>query len=160
VLRQNLGHHVCCSHVIVTRGALGILVVRRRLATHTLSLPVIALTITISFGGNRVVLTYIKSAIAHEQMHRVFIRLCITPHLKIIAPQCNESSTPQIHKLSKSVRKIVLKFPHEIIFQTRNYRTLLLAFLFFVKAYFVNPCRLGLLPPISTSLSINSFPTS
>jgi hypothetical protein len=30
------------------------------------------------------------------------------------------------------VSKIVLKFPHEVIFRTRNYGTLLLAFLFFV----------------------------
>jgi hypothetical protein len=44
-------------------------------------------------------------------------------------------STPQIHKLSKGVSKIVLKFPPEVIFRTRNYGTLLLAFLFFVMVF-------------------------
>jgi hypothetical protein len=44
-------------------------------------------------------------------------------------------STTQIHKVSKGVSKIVLKFPHEISFGTRNYGTLLLAFLFFVMVF-------------------------
>jgi hypothetical protein len=91
------------------------------------------------------------STIPHEHVHRAFTSMCITPTFKISALQCNETSTRQINKLRKGVSKIVLKFPHEIIFRTRNYRTLLLAFLFFVKARFVNPCRLGLLPPISTT---------
>jgi hypothetical protein len=55
--------------------------------------------------------------------------------LNIIAPQDNELSTPQICKLSKGVSKIVLKFPPEVIFRTRNYGTLLLAFLFFVMVF-------------------------
>jgi hypothetical protein len=46
VLRRNLGHHVRCSHVIATKSALGILVVRMRLAAQILSLPMIALAIT------------------------------------------------------------------------------------------------------------------
>jgi hypothetical protein len=44
-------------------------------------------------------------------------------------------STTQIHKVSKGVSKIVLKFPPEVIFRTRNYGTLLLAFLFFVMVF-------------------------
>jgi hypothetical protein len=44
-------------------------------------------------------------------------------------------STPQIRKLSKGVSKIVSKFPPEVIFRTRNYGTLLLAFLFFVMVF-------------------------
>jgi hypothetical protein len=44
-------------------------------------------------------------------------------------------STTQMNKVSKGVSKIVLKFPHEIIFRTRNYGTLLLAFLFFVMVF-------------------------
>jgi hypothetical protein len=42
---------------------------------------------------------------------------------------------PQIHKLSNGASKIVFKFPHEIIFRTRNYGTLLLALLFFAKVF-------------------------
>jgi hypothetical protein len=59
----------------------------------------------------------------------------ITSILKIIAHQNNELSTPQIRKLSKDVSKIVLKFPHDVIFRTRNAGTLLLAFLFFVMIF-------------------------
>jgi hypothetical protein len=59
--------------------------------------------------------------------------MCIPLTFKINALQCNESSTPQIHKLSKGVSKIVLNFPHEIIFRTRNYGTLLLAFPFSIE---------------------------
>jgi hypothetical protein len=41
-------------------------------------------------------------------------------------------SAPQIPKVKLGVSKIVLKFPHEVIFRTRNHGTLLLAFLFFI----------------------------
>jgi hypothetical protein len=61
--------------------------------------------------------------------------MCVASTFKIIAPQNNELSTPQTHKLSKGVSKIVPKFPHEIIFRTRNYGTLLLAFFFFVMVF-------------------------
>jgi hypothetical protein len=44
-------------------------------------------------------------------------------------------STPQIRKSSKGVSKIVLKFPPEVIFRTRNCGTLLLAFIFFVMVF-------------------------
>jgi hypothetical protein len=44
-------------------------------------------------------------------------------------------STTQIHKVSKGVSKIVLKFPHEVIFHTRNCGTPLLAFLFFLMVF-------------------------
>jgi hypothetical protein len=65
-------------------------------------------------------------------VHSVFTSLRIASTLKIIAPLNNELSTPQTHKLSKDVSKIILKFPLEAILRTRNYGTLLLAFLFFV----------------------------
>jgi hypothetical protein len=44
-------------------------------------------------------------------------------------------STLQIHKVKYGVSKIVLKFPHDVIFRTRNYGTLLLAFLFFIMVF-------------------------
>jgi hypothetical protein len=44
-------------------------------------------------------------------------------------------STPQIRKSSKGVSNIVLKFPPEVIFRTRNCGTILLAFLFFVMVF-------------------------
>jgi hypothetical protein len=106
---------VCCSHMTATRNALGILVVRMRLATHTFSLPVIASQSLTHQVGNRVILTCIMSTIPHEHVHRAITSMCIPPTFKISALQCKESSTPQIHKLSKSVSKIVLKFPHQII---------------------------------------------
>jgi hypothetical protein len=112
VPQWNLGHHLCCSHMTTTRSALGILVVRRRLATHALSLPMIALAITISFVGNRVVLTCIKSAIPHEHVHRVVTSMCITPTLKNQCATMEWVSNTQFHKLSKSVSKIVWKSPH------------------------------------------------
>jgi hypothetical protein len=68
--------------------------------------------------------------------------MCIAPALKIIAPRNNELLAPHTRKLSKGVSKIVLKFPHEVIFRTRNYGTLLLAFLFFVMV-FGNLGRIG-----------------
>jgi hypothetical protein len=113
-----------------TRSTLGILVVRMRLAKHTpsqQSFPSKSLTPQV---GNPVVLTCIMSTIPHEHVHRVFTSMCITPTFKIIAPQCNESSAPQILKLSRSVSKIVLKFPTKLPSVQRNYGTLLLAFPF------------------------------
>jgi hypothetical protein len=60
-------------------------------------------------------------------VHRVnFENYCTSNH---------ELLTPHTRKLSKGVSKIVLKFPNEIIFRTRNYGTLLLAFLFFVMVF-------------------------
>jgi hypothetical protein len=72
------------------------------------------------------------STVLHKHVHSVFTSMCIASTLKIIAPQNNELLTPQIHNLSKGVSKIVLKLPPEVIFCTRNYGTLLLAFLVFV----------------------------
>jgi hypothetical protein len=46
VPRRNLGLRVCCSHTTTTWSALGILVVRMRLATQILSPSMIALAIT------------------------------------------------------------------------------------------------------------------
>jgi hypothetical protein len=75
------------------------------------------------------------STIPHEHVHSVFTSMCIASTLKIIAPYNNKRSTTQIHKVSKGVSKIILKFPHEVIFRTRNSGTLLLAFLFFVMVF-------------------------
>jgi hypothetical protein len=146
VPRRNLGHRVCCSHMTATRSTLGILIVGKRLATHILSLPMIALAITTHHMSNRVIPTCIMSTIPHEHVHSVFTSRCIASTFKIIAPQNNESSTPQIHKLSKGVSKMVVKLPHKIIFRTRNYGTLLFAFLPF-KRSLDNPRRLDSLPP-------------
>jgi hypothetical protein len=97
--------------------------------------------------GNRVFLTCIMSTIPHEHVHSVFTSMCIASTFKIIAPQNNESSTPQIHQLSKGASKIDLKLPHEIILRTINYGTLLQAFLLSQRS-FDNPRRLDPLPPI------------
>jgi hypothetical protein len=79
------------------------------------------------------------STIPHEHVHSVVTSMCIASTFKIVAPQINKMSTPQIHKVSKGVFKIFLKFPHEIIFRTRNYGTLLLAFLSFVMVFWWSP---------------------
>jgi hypothetical protein len=68
--------------------------------------------------------------------------------LKLLHLQNNELSTPQLHKLSKDVSKIVLKPPHEIIFRTRNCRTLVLTFLFFVMVFW----KSLLIWPLATNL--------
>jgi hypothetical protein len=73
--------------------------------------------------------------IPHEHVHSVVTSMCIASTFKIVAPQINKMSTPQIRKLSKGVSKIILKFPHEVIFRTRNYGTLLLAVLFFIMVF-------------------------
>jgi hypothetical protein len=45
------------------------------------------------------------------------------------------SVKPQIYEVSKGVSKIILKFPLEVIFRTRNYETLLLAILLFIMVF-------------------------
>jgi hypothetical protein len=123
VPRRNLGYRVCCSHPTATRSALGILVVRKRLATQILLclwLPLQSLT---HHMGNWVILTCIMSTIPHKHVHRInFENFCT---LKVI--RCRHL---RFTKLSKGVSKIILKFPHKVIFRTRNYGTLLLAILF------------------------------
>jgi hypothetical protein len=69
-------------------------------------------------------------------------------------------STPQIHKLSKGESKIVLKSPHEITFRTRNYGTLLLAFLFFRNGLLVIPVDLIPCHQSRRPCSIISLPAS
>jgi hypothetical protein len=69
--------------------------------------------------GNQVILACIMSTILHEHVHSVFTSMCSASTFKIIAPQNNKMSTPQIHKLSEGVSKIVLKLPHEIIFRKK-----------------------------------------
>jgi hypothetical protein len=44
-------------------------------------------------------------------------------------------STPQIHKVEQRCEQDYSEVPHEVIFHTRNYGTLLLAFLFFVMVF-------------------------
>jgi hypothetical protein len=56
-------------------------------------------------------------------------------HWKFLHLKNNELSKPQIYEISKSVSKIVLKFPHKVIFRTRKFWTLLVAFLFFVMVF-------------------------
>jgi hypothetical protein len=49
------------------------------------------------------------------------------------------SVKPQIYEVSKGVSKIILKFPLEVIFRTRNYETLLLAILLFIMVFWKSP---------------------
>jgi hypothetical protein len=69
-------------------------------------------------------------------------------------------STPQIRKLSKGVSKIVLKFPPEVIFRTRNYGTLLLAFLLFIESSWMITIDLVSCCKSRRPCGINSFPAS
>jgi hypothetical protein len=83
VLRRNLGHHVRCSHMIATRSALGIVVVKMRLTTHTLLLNLCLSSQSLThFVGNRGMLTCIMSTIPHEHVHRVFRSMCIMQTFK------------------------------------------------------------------------------
>jgi hypothetical protein len=127
------------------RGALGILVVRKRLATQILlglRLPLQSLTYRL---GNQVVLTSIMSTIPYVHVHSVFSSVCVAPTFKLLHLKIGELSTPQTHELGKGVSKIILKFPHEVIFRTRNYGTLLLAFLFFVRVFWESPSTWSLI---------------
>jgi hypothetical protein len=65
--------------------------------------------------GNRVLQTCIISTVPHGHVHHVVTSMCIASTFKIIAPQNNELSTPQIHKLSRGVSKMVPKFPPQSI---------------------------------------------
>jgi hypothetical protein len=74
------------SHMIATGSALGILVVRMRLAMHTLLNLCLSSQSLTHLVGNRVVLTCIISTLVHENVHCVPINMCITPMLKSIVP--------------------------------------------------------------------------
>jgi hypothetical protein len=63
-------------------------------------------------------------------------------------------------KLSKGVSKIVPKFPHESIFRTTNYGTLLLAFLFLRNVLLEIPVDLASCRKSRRPCSINYFPAS
>jgi hypothetical protein len=76
-------------------------------------------------------------------------------HLKIISFR-----QLQFTKLSKGVSKIVLKFPHEVIFRTRNYGTLLLAFLFLRNDLLEIPVDLVSCRKSRRPRSSSSFPAS
>jgi hypothetical protein len=122
VPRQNLGYRVCCSHPTATRSALGILVVRKRLATKNfplcLWLPLQSLT---HHMGNRVILTCIMSTIPHEHVHSVFTSICISSTWRVLHFQNNELPKPQICEISKGISKPILKFPHKAIIRTRKF---------------------------------------
>jgi hypothetical protein len=61
-----------CSHMTTTRSMLGIMGMRRRLATHILLLNTRIVT---QFVGNQAMLTGIMSTIPHELVHHVFINM-------------------------------------------------------------------------------------
>jgi hypothetical protein len=74
VPRRNLVHHVCCSHVITTRGALGILVGSMQLTASLCSPLYVVLLLPANCMGKQVMLTSITSIISHEHVH---LSLCI-----------------------------------------------------------------------------------
>jgi hypothetical protein len=69
VSRRNLVHHVCCSHVITTRGALGILVGSMQLTTNPCSPLYVIPLLPANCMGKQVMLTSITSIISHEHVH-------------------------------------------------------------------------------------------
>jgi hypothetical protein len=70
----NLVHHVCYSHVITTRGALGILVGSMQLTTNPCSPLYVIPLLPANCMGKQVILTSITSTISHEHVH---FSLCI-----------------------------------------------------------------------------------
>jgi hypothetical protein len=74
VPRRNLVHHVCCSHVITTRGALGILVGSMRLTANPCASLYATPLLRANCMGKQVMLTSITSIISHEHVH---FSLCI-----------------------------------------------------------------------------------
>jgi hypothetical protein len=69
-------------------------------------------------------------------------------------------SKPQIYEVSKGVSKIVLKFPLEVIFHTKDYGTLLLSFLFLHNGLMEIPVNLVSCRQSRRPCSINSIPAS
>jgi hypothetical protein len=69
VPRRNLVHHVCCSHVITTRGALGILVGSMQLTANPCSPLYVIPLLPTDYMGKQVMLTSITSIISHEHVH-------------------------------------------------------------------------------------------
>jgi hypothetical protein len=74
VPRRNLVHHVCCSHVITTRGARGILVGSMQLTANPYSSLYVISLLPTNCMGKQVMLTSITSIISHEHVH---FSLCI-----------------------------------------------------------------------------------
>jgi hypothetical protein len=74
VPRRNLVHHVCCSHVINTRGAQGILVGSMQLTANPFSSLYVIPLLPANCMGKQVMLTSITSIISHEHVH---FSLCI-----------------------------------------------------------------------------------
>jgi hypothetical protein len=72
----------------------------------------------------------------------------------------NELSKPQFHKVSKGVSKIVLKFPHKVIFRTRNYETLLLAILLFIMVFWKSPSTWSLAATLDNLVASIPLPAS
>jgi hypothetical protein len=69
VSRRNLVHHVCCSHVITTRGALGILVGIMQLTANPYSSLYVIPLLRANCMVKQVMLTSITSIISHEHVH-------------------------------------------------------------------------------------------
>jgi hypothetical protein len=80
VPRRNLVHHVCYSHVITTRGALGILVGSTQLIANPFSSLYIIPLLLANCMGKQVKLTSITSIISHEHVHSSLCIMASAPY--------------------------------------------------------------------------------
>jgi hypothetical protein len=80
---------------------------------------------------------------------------------KVLHFQSNELSKPQICEISKGVSKPIPKFPPKAIIRTQKFGTLLLAFLFFIMAFWEkNPVDLASCRKSRRLCSMDPFPSS
>jgi hypothetical protein len=113
VPRRNLVHHVCCRHVITTRGALGILVGSINSPQIHILHPMLSLLCPANCMSKQVMLTSITSIITHEHVHfslcimasasyarmhkhHVLICMCITLYAHNMS--INMCTTPLLHR--------------------------------------------------------------
>jgi hypothetical protein len=73
-----LVHHVCCSHVITTRGALGILVGSMQLTTNPFSSLYVIPLLLANYMGKQVMLT---SIISHDHVHPSLCIMASAPYV-------------------------------------------------------------------------------
>jgi hypothetical protein len=81
VPRRNLVRHVCCSHVITTRGALGILVGSMQLTANPCSPLYVIPLLPANCMGKQVMLTGIMSIISHEHVHSSICIMASAPYV-------------------------------------------------------------------------------
>jgi hypothetical protein len=80
---RNVVHHVCCSHVITTRGALGILVGACNSLQSMFSTLCYLLLLPTNCMGKQVMLTSITSIISHEHVHSSLRIMASAPYVHI-----------------------------------------------------------------------------